>query len=61
MAHIQGCAHLQLHSEVLAKEIAKNKPSVIVVDNDDFQNDTLIGGNTSHNARSEFRESLAVW
>ena len=29
-------------------EIAEDKPGVIIVDNDDFQNDTLTGGNTSH-------------
>jgi len=29
------------------KEIAEGKPGVIIVDNDDFQNDTLTGGNTS--------------
>ncbi len=29
-------------------EIAEDKPGVIIVDNDDFRNDTLTGGNTSH-------------
>ena len=29
-------------------EIAEDKPGVIIVDNDDFQNDTLTGGNTLH-------------
>ena len=29
-------------------EIAEDKPGVIIVDNDNFQNDTLTGGNTSH-------------
>jgi len=38
---------LQLCSDC-PNEIAENKPDVIIVDNDDFQNDTLTGGNTSH-------------
>ena len=29
-------------------EIAENIPGVIVVDNDDFRNDALTGGDTSH-------------
>ena len=29
-------------------QIAEDKPGIIIVDNDYFQNDTLTGGNTSH-------------
>ena len=29
-------------------EIAEDRPGVVIVDNDDFRNDTLTGGNTSH-------------
>jgi len=39
--------NLQLCSDC-PNEIAEGKPGVIIVDNDDFQNDTLTGGNTSH-------------
>ena len=38
---------LQLCSDC-PNEIAEDKPGIIIVDNDDFQNDTLTGGNTSH-------------
>ena len=38
---------LQLYADC-PNEIAEDKPGVIIVDNDDFQNDTLTGGNTSH-------------
>ena len=38
---------LQLCSDCPNK-IAEDKPGIIIVDNDDFQNDTLTGGNTSH-------------
>ena len=42
---------LQLCSDC-PDEIAEGKPGVIVVDNDDFKNDTLTGGNTSHRTMS---------
>ena len=38
---------LQLCSDC-PSEIAEDKPGVVIVDNDDFRNDTLTGGNTSH-------------
>ena len=38
---------LQLCSDC-PNEIAEDKPGIIIVDNDDFQNDTLTGGNTSY-------------
>ena len=38
---------LQLCSDC-PNEIAENKPDFIIVDNDDFQNDTLTGDNTSY-------------
>ena len=37
---------LQLCSDC-SNEIAEDKNDVIIVDSDDFQNDTLTGGNTS--------------
>lgn len=30
------------------KEIAYGKPGISIIDNDDFMNDTLTGGGTSH-------------
>ena len=35
-------------------EIADGKPGVLIVDNDDFQNDTLTGGGTSHRTNCMF-------
>ncbi|CAB3976667.1 Hypothetical predicted protein [Paramuricea clavata] len=42
---------IQLCSEC-PNEIAEKTPGVIVVDNDDFQNETLTGGDTSHRTNS---------
>jgi len=41
---------LQLCSDCL-NEIAEDKPSVIIVDNDDFQNGTLKGSYIVHHAK----------
>ena len=41
-------------------EITEDKPGVIIVDNDDFHNDTLTGANTSHHTNVMYvqRDSL---
>ena len=41
---------LQLN-KVCPNEIAEDTPAVVTVGNDDFQNDTLIGGGTSHRTK----------
>ena len=41
-------------------EIAENTPGVIIVDNDDFRNDTLIGGDTSHRTNVMYVQPLTL-
>ena len=50
---------LQLCSDC-PNEIAENKPGVIIVDNDDFQNDTLTGGNTSHRTNVMYLQQVSI-
>ncbi len=42
-------------------EIMEDKPGVIIVDNDDFHNDTLTGANTSHRTNVMYvKRSISV-
>ena len=41
-------------------EIAESTPGVIVVDNDDFRNDTLTGGDTSHRTNVMYVQPLSL-
>jgi hypothetical protein len=41
-------------------EIAENTPGVIIVDNDNFRNDTLTGGDTSHRTNVMYVQSLTL-
>ena len=50
---------LQLCSDC-PNEIAKDKPGVIIVDNDDFQNDTLTGANTSHHTNVMYVQRVSL-
>ena len=50
---------LQLCSDC-PDEIAEGKPGVIVVDNDDFKNDTLTGGNTSHRTNVMYVQPVSL-
>ena len=50
---------LQLCSDC-PNEIADDKPGVIIVDNDDFQNDTLTGGNTSHRTNVMYVQRVSL-
>ena len=50
---------IQLCSE-FPNEIAENTPGVIVVDNDDFQNDTLTGGDTSHRTNVMYVQPVSL-
>ena len=50
---------LQLCAEC-PNEIAENTPGVIIVDNDDFQNDTLTGGDTSHRTNVMYVQPLTL-
>ena len=50
---------IQLCSEC-PNEIAENTPGVIVVDNDDFQNDTLTGGDTSHRTNVMYVQPVSL-
>ena len=50
---------LQLCSDC-PNEIAEGKPGVIIVDNDDFQNDTLTGGNTSHRTNVMYVQQVSL-
>jgi hypothetical protein len=50
---------LQLCSDC-PNEIAEDKPGVIIVDNDDLQNDTLTGGNTSHRTNVMYVQQVSL-
>ena len=50
---------LQLCSDCPNK-IAEDKPGIIIVDNDDFQNDTLTWGNTSHRTNVMFVQQVSL-
>ena len=50
---------LQLRSDC-PNEIAEDKPGIIIVDNDDFQNDTLTRGNTSHRTNVTYVQQVSL-
>ncbi len=41
-------------------EITEDMPGVIIVDNDDFRNDTLTGGNTSHRTNVMYVQQVTL-
>ena len=41
-------------------EIAESEPGVVIVDNDDFRNDTLTGGNTSHRTNVMYVQRVSL-
>lgn len=43
---------------VCPKEIAEGQPSISIIDNDDFRNDTLTGGGTAHRCNWMFLQHL---
>jgi len=43
---------------VCSEEIAEGKPSISIIDNDDFSNDTLTGGGTAHRCNWMFLQRL---
>lgn len=50
---------IELHTEC-PNEIAENTSGVIVVDNDDFRNDTLTCGNTSHHTNVMYVQPVSL-